>query len=286
MFENHKTKAVFLFDIFENKWFADIEFEYEIFTINASAPGKRKTKLHFGDDGEIVVYECTRDFKKEDEVIDLLHSVGLTQYHNKRFFSSENTYAIFEKINEHQEFIGHHFDLQLPEIDGKLIQFNRWEVFPDFKLIHDWFDLKGVIRIGDDEFPFFVFFKNIRNDDRFFRLKNGHFAIIPEEIMTKYSQIAKFASEAAGKWKLSKSHYMLLDGADMKAHTSKIMDTEDNDFVVSPALKASLRPYQVDGVKWIVRHRKNGLGACLADDMGLGKHSKLLLLFWMPKTIK
>ena len=266
-----KQKLFFLFDIFENKWFADIEFEYEIFTINASAPGKRKTKLHFGDDGEIVVYECTRDFKKEDQVFDLLHSVGLTQYHNKRFFSSENTYAIFEKINEHQEFIGHHFDLQLPEIDGKLIQFNRWEVFPDFKLIHDWFDLKGVIRIGDDEFPFFVFFKNIRNDDRFFRLKNGHFAIIPEEIMTKYSQIAKFASEAAGKWKLSKSHYMLLDGADMKAHTSKIMDTEDNDFVVSPALKASLRPYQVDGVKWIVRHRKNGLGACLADDMGLGK---------------
>ena len=166
-----KQKLFFLFDIFENKWFADIEFEYEIFTINASAPGKRKTKLHFGDDGEIVVYECSRDFKKEDQVFDLLHSVGLTQYHNKRFFSSENTYAIFEKINEHQEFIGHHFDLQLPEIDGKLIQFNRWEVFPDFKLIHDWFDLKGVIRIGDDEFPFFVFFKNIRNENRLLRAK-------------------------------------------------------------------------------------------------------------------
>jgi non-specific serine/threonine protein kinase len=36
-------------------------------------------------------------------------------------------------------------------------------------------------------------------------------------------------------------------------------------------LKATLRPYQADGVRWLWFMTRLGLGACLADDMGLGK---------------
>lgn len=36
-------------------------------------------------------------------------------------------------------------------------------------------------------------------------------------------------------------------------------------------LDATLRPYQVEGVRWLWFMTKLGLGACLADDMGLGK---------------
>lgn len=36
-------------------------------------------------------------------------------------------------------------------------------------------------------------------------------------------------------------------------------------------LQATLRPYQVDGVRWLWFMTRLGLGACLADDMGLGK---------------
>lgn len=38
-----------------------------------------------------------------------------------------------------------------------------------------------------------------------------------------------------------------------------------------PELKAELRPYQYEGVKWINYLYENNLGGCLADDMGLGK---------------
>ena len=38
-----------------------------------------------------------------------------------------------------------------------------------------------------------------------------------------------------------------------------------------PSLNATLRPYQVEGVKWIKYLHDNQLGGCLADDMGLGK---------------
>lgn len=36
-------------------------------------------------------------------------------------------------------------------------------------------------------------------------------------------------------------------------------------------LKATLRPYQTEGVKWIKYLYDNNIGGCLADDMGLGK---------------
>ena len=36
-------------------------------------------------------------------------------------------------------------------------------------------------------------------------------------------------------------------------------------------LRAELRPYQVDGYRWLARLSRWGAGACLADDMGLGK---------------
>ena len=41
-------------------------------------------------------------------------------------------------------------------------------------------------------------------------------------------------------------------------------------------LRASLRPYQKDGLNWLWFCVQTGLGACLADDMGLGKTIQLL----------
>lgn len=38
-----------------------------------------------------------------------------------------------------------------------------------------------------------------------------------------------------------------------------------------PGFQGSLRPYQTEGVSWLLFLRQFGLGGCLADDMGLGK---------------
>ena len=45
-----------------------------------------------------------------------------------------------------------------------------------------------------------------------------------------------------------------------------------------PDLKATLRPYQRDGVNWLHFLVRLGIGACLADDMGLGKTMQVLAL--------
>lgn len=43
-------------------------------------------------------------------------------------------------------------------------------------------------------------------------------------------------------------------------------------------LQAQLRPYQLDGFRWMARLAHCGAGACLADDMGLGKTVQTLAL--------
>ncbi len=52
-----------------------------------------------------------------------------------------------------------------------------------------------------------------------------------------------------------------------------------------PALKTTLRPYQLTGVRWLNLLVGMGLGACLADDMGLGKTIQVLaLLLTLERT--
>ncbi len=48
-------------------------------------------------------------------------------------------------------------------------------------------------------------------------------------------------------------------------------------------LRATLRPYQIEGVKWLWFLSELGLGACLADDMGLGKTIQLIDLLLQRK---
>ncbi len=50
------------------------------------------------------------------------------------------------------------------------------------------------------------------------------------------------------------------------------------DFDPCNHVRATLRPYQVEGVRWLWLLQKLGLGACLADDMGLGKTLQVIAL--------
>lgn len=50
-------------------------------------------------------------------------------------------------------------------------------------------------------------------------------------------------------------------------------------------LQATLRPYQVQGVRWLWFMTQLGLGACLADDMGLGKTIQVIDLLLQRKRV-
>ncbi len=65
--------------------------------------------------------------------------------------------------------------------------------------------------------------------------------------------------------------------ADLRAQITA--ESADPDHVPQPeALNATLRAYQLEGLRWLHRMTSLGLGGCLADDMGLGKTVMLIAL--------
>ena len=56
-----------------------------------------------------------------------------------------------------------------------------------------------------------------------------------------------------------------------KAHIQRLKDIQHFDPQLPSTLQADLRDYQIDGFRWLARLAHWGVGACLADDMGLGK---------------
>ncbi len=65
----------------------------------------------------------------------------------------------------------------------------------------------------------------------------------------------------------------------LAALRERIADPERGGPVEAPAgLRATLRDYQLRGLRWLARMTELGLGGCLADDMGLGKTITLIAL--------
>uniref|UniRef100_A0A4W5L8P1 Uncharacterized protein n=1 Tax=Hucho hucho TaxID=62062 RepID=A0A4W5L8P1_9TELE len=118
------------------------------------------------------------------------------------------------------------------------------------------FDIKMIVVCKEFEFSFSEIVSNIKNRNRLFLLPNGNYFLIPIEWMTLYGPMAKLAKIQNGNLTLLKNSVNL----------QTVLEYQPSTLV-----KATLRPYQIQGVKWLLEHYNNGLGACLADDMGLGK---------------
>ncbi len=66
--------------------------------------------------------------------------------------------------------------------------------------------------------------------------------------------------------------------ADVQMALSGFEQSRSEEYAPPPTLQAQLRPYQLEGYRWLRRLAQLGLGACLADDMGLGKTVQVLAL--------
>ncbi len=56
-----------------------------------------------------------------------------------------------------------------------------------------------------------------------------------------------------------------------KAHIERLKEVQSLQPELPSTLQASLRDYQMEGFSWLARLSHWGVGACLADQMGLGK---------------
>ena len=119
---------------------------------------------------------------------------------------------------------------------------------------------KKFVKVGDK-------FINLLSEEtkEFYNLAKD-FDLINENSLTKKKAVPLYyAFKAYGKDSsfLSMDDYLDEIFSDLKNFSDSKVEI--------PAIDGELRPYQVDGVKWLLTLYKYSLGGILADDMGLGK---------------
>ena len=75
-------------------------------------------------------------------------------------------------------------------------------------------------------------------------------------------------------------------GKEIKELFEDIRNFKDQKIEFDPDMEENLRPYQVDGVKWLYTLIKHNLCGILADDMGLGKTLEIIALLSLSKINK
>ena len=264
-------------DFFSNHYKACVLFDYVGCVFSSMQGKKNRAELKIGEDNHIVIYNYKRNEEAESKKIAVLTSVGFSNDGGCLFIKSDDPFASYFALLRHKEAIeAAGLGLKNFSIDGKKVNMCAAELILDnTETVNDWFDLSIRVKQGNTSFHFKELIRNIRENNPIYELGEGEVFVIPQEWFSRFQSIAKYAKVQGEKLQLAKTHYALLEAVpEIKPATL----VEKVNYTPSVNLKATLRPYQVEGVEWLLQHYYNGVGACLADDMGLGKTLQILAL--------
>lgn len=288
-------------DFSNGQWGIRLKMEYPSSEFLWNEAKEQKTSLNFKEDYEVQIVKIIRDKAGEQVWLDKMERFPLVQGvgnylvldpakmldltdESKTSAGLENEYELIEWLTANRaeiESLG--FQVQTPVVGDKVVVLDKATIQIGLNQQNDWFDLYGDVVIGKFKIPFIKFADHIKENDRFFELPNGEWFIIPLEWMTKYRTLFKFGRQNQEVLQLAKSQFTILNEIQGLSTELEVETEEDFDFEVSQNLKAQLRPYQLEGVKWLIMHNRNELGACLADDMGLGKTLQTLAVLLFAK---
>lgn len=264
-----------VYDFFKNCYYLNLHFDYDGYSFDASKTKKTHTYVDFSIANEPKIIQFKRS-PDEISYTEKLLEIGFIKIKNELFGWNSETeipdpYANIQLvINRKEELENLGFTIQNLQLETKaIITENHTVLFSKGETKEDWFDIKIIISIGNYTINFSEIIPNIKSKERLFLLPDGNYFLIPLEWLSKYSSLAKLARTENGNLLLRKSNFAALDAIpEIKNDVNPILKAE---YASSDLLKATLRPYQIDGVKWLLSHFNSNLGACLADDMGLGK---------------
>ncbi|MDY8136555.1 DEAD/DEAH box helicase [Aquimarina sp. 2201CG5-10] len=273
----HKNIASYeievLQDFIRDVYVIKLILNYDQATFDYNNTKTTVSSVNFEDDHQIQIIQTKRDPEAEQKIIDLLISKGL-RLNNNLLLETENTEDPFEilkwlTVNKSQ-LVEDGFEIKQPQIEDKPINITPYQIDIKNEKKNDWFDVKGIVTIGNQEIKFSKFVKYIKQNNRLFPIDEDQIFIIPQEWMTRYKKIADFGKVKDDTIQVNKGNYTILKDI-IEPEELAIEHKTDIEYQPSDLLKATLRPYQKEGVQWLVNHYHNELGACLADDMGLGK---------------
>ncbi|MEZ0182726.1 DEAD/DEAH box helicase [Flavobacterium oncorhynchi] len=261
-----------VYDFFKNCYYLNLYFDYNGYTFDAGKTKKTHSFVDFNAASEPKIIQFKRS---PDETLytEKLLELGLIKIKNELFglntaVETPDPYLNIQFIIDHKEKLENlGFVIENLKLESKEIITENHSVLTSKEAAGDWFDIKIIIKIGTYTINFSEIIPNIKSKERLFLLPDGNYFLIPLEWFSKYSSLAKLAKTENGNLLLRKSNFAVLDTI-TEIKNEVIQKAE---YVSSELLKATLRPYQIEGVKWLLGHHNSNLGACLADDMGLGK---------------
>lgn len=239
-----------------------------------------------------VFYRFKRDRAWENQITAKLLKKGLKMLNENSLKLASTAddslfkhYELIEWVSKHEAFIKSINAVVVQNIHATNYYLST--VHTDFKISmeNDWFDIHAMVHFGTHyQIPFIRLREYILKDIREFPLPNGEIAILPLEWFAKYRDFLMFSEENNKNIRINKHHFQLVNESigsldtDFQEKIKNLNFNKDNSVTPPKSLKTKLRPYQLDGLKWMLFLNENRLGGILADDMGLGKTIQTLAL--------
>ncbi len=276
-------------DILENdsKILFELSFDYGKYNFS---PGHSNGVTVTMDkvDGQYIFNRVKRNLREEENIISLLHELGLEIKNSK---CTVKKMRAFEWMANHKETLEQAgFKILQKNTSNKKYFLGTSSISIEVKENIDWFDIFAVIKFGEFEIPFVELRKLILKKKNEFVLPNGEIGVIPESWIKEYSELFAFSgdnNENEQAITLKKHHLALvqeLESGNLAKVTidrklQKLRNFQEIEDAPSPdQFNGDLRPYQKAGYNWLKFLNQYRFGGCLADDMGLGKTVQTLAL--------
>ena len=250
-------------------------------------PGEGNSSLYETLDGERV--EVVRHPRKERQVLKEFNELFTERVADEPFDKQQpdKVLDILQMLDLLDLADGHErlFALEWPE--GEALKVKRavpseWSLTATTQ--GGWFELEGEIPITDDHVLSMAQLLRLLRESQggYIRLGKNEFVQLDASLRRQLQRIDAMAQETGGGIRIPGLAMAVAgDGlqgdieisepqqlADMR---HRIRQSERMEVRIPEGLHATLRDYQEDGFRWMMRMMHWGAGVCLADDMGLGK---------------
>lgn len=159
---------------------------------------------------------------------------------------------------------------------------SKWEISAN--PVGGWFDLEGDIPLTDNHIvsmsQLLSMFRESNNG--YIRLSESEYLRLSDSLSRQLKRIDALSQKQGNKVRVN-GIAMAVSESDLQGELDihepesliqmrkRIRESENMEVEIPRNLNATLRDYQEDGVRWMLRMTNWGAGVCLADDMGLGK---------------
>ena len=197
-----------------------------------------------------------------------------------RVDDQQRALAIVERLRAHTERIRVHWAGDRPRLASRPA--TAGDLSLQVQAHRDWFDLKGGVTVDGHDVPLQTLLDAAIEGHGWVPMSDGQWLGIAEDLRQLLAAAAAAAERRGDEVSLRAVHAPLLDplmaaGASLDAppawvqYAQRCREAGELDVVLPDTLQATLRPYQEEGVRWMLGLAHWAPGAVLADDMGLGK---------------